>query len=203
VPYKCRDQFNRISTRVAGAPQVSFEECGGQFPTKRVVNFGSKRAARATRPELTVARDLVRRSQLSQVLNEARALAQFADKIVIVPKAMSLADELEEVIPSEFILGYSVPTKYGGTPIPPSCFRRPVHLLGGRPDRQRSLACQMNVVSFDCNRFTLDATFGDFFDGKRFRPHPIGGYERCLRDSLASINRMWKDYAGFTSRQAA
>ena len=57
------------------------------------------------------------------------------------------------------------------------CVRRPVHLLGGRPDVQRRLAELMPVFSIDTNRFTLDAAFGDYFDGEMFRPHPIGGYE--------------------------
>jgi hypothetical protein len=52
----------------------------------------------------------------------------------------------------------------------------------------------MPVVSMDCNRFTLDAQFGDYFDGRRFRPHPVGGYERCLEDSVLNINKLWVDY---------
>jgi hypothetical protein len=48
-------------------------------------------------------------------------------------------------------------------------FKRPVHLLGGRPDVQRLLAEIMPVVSLDCNRFTLDTAFGDYFDGDKFR----------------------------------
>jgi hypothetical protein len=105
-----------------------------------------------------------------------------------------LDDELEVVIPKEFILGYSVPTKYGMTSICPNRFKRPVHLLGGRPDIQRKLAEIMNVFSFDCNRFTLDAGYGDYFDGETFRPHPVGGYERCVADSITNINSLWEDY---------
>jgi len=52
----------------------------------------------------------------------------------------------------------------------------------------------MDVFSFDCNRFTLDAQFGDYFDGETFRPHPIGGYDRCIVDSVKNINRMWNSY---------
>ena len=35
---------------------------------------------------------------------------------------------------------------------------------------------------------------GDFFDGERFRPHPRGGYRRCLRDSVQHIDRLWRTY---------
>jgi hypothetical protein len=53
----------------------------------------------------------------------------------------------------------------------------------------------MRVVSFDCNRFTVDAAYGKFFDGGRFRRHPVGGYTRCLADSISNIDRLWHDYA--------
>ncbi len=58
----------------------------------------------------------------------------------------------------------------------------------------------MNVISVDCNRFTLDAEFGDYFDGETFRPHPKGGYKRCLRASILNINRLWETY---NARKAA
>jgi hypothetical protein len=125
-------------------------------------------------------------------------LAEYADTVIIVPKDPWLAEHLDELIPRQFILGFSVPSSYGGTLIPPDCFRRPVHLLGGRPDLQRRLAERMSVISFDCNRFTLDAAFGDYFDGETFRPHPKGGYERCIRESIKNINALWEKYTGPT-----
>jgi uncharacterized protein DUF6610 len=108
---------------------------------------------------------------------------------------------MEEIIPKEYLLGYSVPTKYGGTTIHPKWFRRGVHLLGGRPDVQRQLARLMRVVSIDCNRFTFDARFGDYFDGEIFRPHPTGGYVNCLADSIQNINAIWKAYSPKRVRQ--
>jgi hypothetical protein len=151
-------------------------------------------AARRTRPYITVARDVEDQSQLGKILLEADKLAAHSTRVIIVPKDRALEDSLESAIPSEFILGFSVPTRYGGTEITPRAFTRPVHLLGGRPDVQRRLAERMPVVSFDCNRFTLDARFGDYFDGNLFKPHPTGGYETCLRASIANINSLWCDY---------
>lgn len=151
-------------------------------------------AAKSTQPMVTVARDITNRRQLDRVLDQARELLLYSDEVMIVPKSRSLSEELEDVIPPEFGLGYSVPTKYGGTKIPTSSFKRPVHLLGGRPDVQRALADEMPVASLDCNRFTLDAQFGDYFDGETFRPHPEGGYDRCVKDSLSNINRLWRGY---------
>jgi hypothetical protein len=152
-------------------------------------------AAQATRPLMTVARDVVHLRQLKAVLHEAEQLSKHAKFVIIVPKAPGFAGRIEKLVPREFVLGFSVPTRYGGTKLAPSEFSRPVHLLGGRPDVQRRLAELMPVVSLDCNRFTLDATFGDYFDGEIFRPHPVGGYFQCLDDSLNNISNLWSTYA--------
>lgn len=150
------------------------------------------RAVKATRPLLTVARDIEHYSQLKAVLKQADELAKYAEQVVVVPKDRRLVPYMRSIA-SSFILGFSVPTKYGQTLIPAHCFDGwPVHLLGGRPDRQRALAEVLNVVSVDCNRFTLDAAYGDYFDGETFRPHPMGGYDRCVADSLRNINRLWR-----------
>lgn len=151
-------------------------------------------AAKSTYPMVTVARDIERRGQLAKVLDEAYELLEYAETVVIVPKPRSLSNDLNDLIPSVFRLGYSVPTKYGGTKISPVRFKRPVHLLGGRPDIQRQLATIMEVASMDCNRFTLDAAYGKYFDGERFCRHPKGGYEQCLRDSVKNINKIWATY---------
>jgi len=151
-------------------------------------------AAKIRKPFLTIARDVEFIEDLPQILDEASQIAEFSSHVAIVPKDIKLADKLQSDIPENFVLGYSVPTKYGGTAIPPQCFNRPTHLLGGRPDVQRRLAEAMPVVSFDCNRFTLDARFGDYFDGQIFRPHPTGGYLRCLEDSVANITALWSSY---------
>lgn len=151
-------------------------------------------AATTYRPLLTIARDIESLESLSLILREADQLARVCPNVVLVPKDPRLAEIIESQIPKRYILGYSVPTRYGGTLIPPEFFKRPTHLLGGRPDVQRALASQMPVVSFDCNRFTLDAAFGDYFDGQIFRPHPIGGYENCIRDSVRNITHLWSSY---------
>jgi hypothetical protein len=151
-------------------------------------------AAKATRPAMTVARDLVSVRDLGRVLDEAQELGEYAGLVVVVPKAALLTRRIHE-IPTKFVLGFSVPTRYGATRLPTSAFgNRPVHLLGGRPDVQRQLGERLHVVSMDCNRFTLDAAFGDYFDGETFRPHPRGGYRRCVRESVRNINALWDDY---------
>ncbi len=154
-----------------------------------------ERAAAKVRPYVTVARDIECISQVNEILREAGRLQRYATQVIVVPKDPQLETQLHRLIPNEFILGYSVPTRYGGTTISPEAFEWSVHLLGGRPDTQRRLAERMPVVSLDCNRFTYDAQFGDYFDGIRFKPHPVGGYDKCLSDSLVNINALWEDYA--------
>jgi hypothetical protein len=139
-------------------------------------------AVKAVEPMITVARDIERCEDLAEIISQAYELNSYCDYVVVVPKDPRLAGDMNGLIPSEFVLGYSVPTRYGKTGIPPSAFTRAVHLLGGSPQVQRRLADFMPVVSFDCNRFTIDALYGDYFDGLRFRPHPVGGYERCIRE---------------------
>ncbi len=146
---------------------------------------------RSTRPILTIARDVERKDDLPVIIDQAQELNLYCEKVIIVPKDKRLRD-LEELIPERFLLGYSVPTRYGGTAIPLSQFgRRPVHLLGGRPDVQYELSRSLTVWSFDGNRVTLDAQYGDFFDGTKFRAHPKGGYYECIRDSLKGIDKLW------------
>ena len=153
-------------------------------------------AVKKIHPKMTVARDIENIDDLTAILAEAEILEKHCDFVIIVPKDIKLIDKLE-LIPEKYILGYSVPSKYGKTEIPPEKFKnRKVHLLGGRPDVQRQLANVMNVISIDCTRFTLDAQFGDYFIGSKFVPHKIGGYENCLNDSIININKLWEDYYG-------
>lgn len=148
-------------------------------------------AVKSRQPALTVARDVESAGELDTIITEAEVLARHAGKVIIVPKDPLLQSERRLGVPHSFRMGYSVPTKYGGTTIPTEQFSGEVHLLGGRPDVQRRLANELNVVSLDGNRVTLDAKFGDVFIGDRFRPHPQGGYERCLRTSFENVNRLW------------
>lgn len=151
-------------------------------------------AAELTRPLVTIARDIEDQRDLRRIVDQAYRLREYATHVVLVPKDPLLESKLDWAIPSDFLLGFSVPTRYGGTTLSPHAFKRPVHLLGGRPDVQRKLAEQMHIFSIDMNRFTLDAAFGDYFDGESFRRHPVGGYRNCLADSVKNISAIWAGY---------
>ena len=182
-------------TNLRDVKSFAFEENGFLDIDWKNYSFDKHlKAAREKRPLLTIARDIECISQLDAVLTEAEQLSKYSNYVAIAPKDKKMMGRLTELIPKEHLLAYSVPTKYGGTPIPPESFDRPVHLLGGRPDTQRLLAEKMSVFSMDCNRFTLDARYGDYFDGETFRPHPKGGYAKCLADSVKNIDNLWIDY---------
>lgn len=186
----------------AGASYVRLRDIRGIEPVGFIdidwKNYDFKKHLRAVkdhRPLVTVANDLTCLSHFDKTLEQAYELLEWAKSVVLVPKDVRLGPDLAHLIPNDFILGYSVPTRFGGTSIPVECFGgRRIHLLGGRPDVQRRLAESLDVLSLDVNRFTLDAKFGDYFDGEKFRPHPVGGYHRCLQDSIRNIEALWDGY---------
>lgn len=150
-------------------------------------------ACAEARPHLTIARDVENILDLERILAQADKLKCFAQKVAIVPKDIKLIGRFRELIPKNFMLAYSVPTKYGGTSIPTKEFDRQVHLLGGRPDIQLSLAKELNVYSADCNRFTLDARYGYFFNGQKFIKPGNSNYFECIRKSIFNITEMWRN----------
>lgn len=159
------------------------------------------RAAEKTRPHITIARDVICLDDLPDILSEADRLLEFSERVAIVPKDEQFNHQiLSDLIPARFMLAYSVPSRYGGTSVSPELFDRDTHLLGGAPARQLELADKLQVYSLDCNRFTIDAKFGDRFDGTRFVASRHLGYRECLRQSVLAINDAW---LAATERKAA
>lgn len=111
-------------------------------------------------PYMATVLDWERDEQLAEVLSWAEEAAQYVKQIVIIPKIFDGIPRLPETIGNaEVILGYSVPTKYAGTPTPVWEFGNwPVHLLGGSPHRQIEMKYYLNVVSLDGNYINKLAT---------------------------------------------
>lgn len=104
---------------------------------------------------------------LETILTWADELSQYAKNVILIPKYDCLSE-----IPKEYVLGYSVETGYGGTPLPAGRFvSRRVHLLGGRWDRQLAILSELggDVVSLDNNYIQRIAKHGHFVlpDGSR------------------------------------
>lgn len=116
-------------------------------------------AVRDLRPKYATVRDVMTREQcavdniafyeLDQILEWAEELAQYAENVIVIPKWDCI-----DRIPEQYVLGYSVPTSHGGTPLPVKAFRgRRVHLLGGSWAAQLSYMAALgdDVVSLDMN----------------------------------------------------
>lgn len=119
------------------------------------------RALAKYRPHMASVLDLEKRDQLDSVLSWAEEAAQYCERVMIIPKVHGIIQRLpRRVEGADVILGYSVPTKHGGTAVWPGEFEGwPVHLLGGSPQAQMRHAVRFrNVVSADGNMMNKMAT---------------------------------------------
>lgn len=124
-------------------------------------------------PRYATVRDLVTREQaanagvayysLSETLDMAAQVAEHTDSVVLIPKYDCLDSLPETIGGTRVVLGYSVPSSYGGTLLPPAAFAgRPTHLLGGAWLSQRGFLNEMgaDVVSLDNNHVAKIARVG-------------------------------------------
>jgi hypothetical protein len=120
------------------------------------------------RPKYATVADIMSRKQceqagieyhsFEQIMTWAEELQEHAENVIVIPKIDCITD-----IPASYMLGYSVPSSYGGTPIPPDKFKgRRVHLLGGSPNKQIAYwqALRDEVVSLDNNYLLKIANYG-------------------------------------------
>ncbi|MER7487932.1 ParB/RepB/Spo0J family partition protein [Streptomyces sp. NPDC126497] len=129
------------------------------------------KAVAETKPKYATVRDVMTKAQcetagiefypLEQILDMAAEVAEHADHVIVIPKYDCL-----DKIPDEYVIGFSVPTSYGGTPMPAEALAgRRVHLLGGSWANQRRYLALLgdDVVSLDNNHLGRIAEFGSFY----------------------------------------
>lgn len=154
------------------------------------------------RPHLATVLDWEREEQLADVLGWAEDAAPFVEVVMIIPKVIGGVARLPRLVGGKPVrLGYSVPTKFGGTQVPAwEFYDWPVHLLGGSPKKQYEIAQYINVVSADGNYSQLMATkYCEFWDGREWQElADFGGkvekdaiYE-AFRRSCENIIKMWQ-----------
>jgi hypothetical protein len=158
---------------------------------------GLLEAAERHRPKYVVAGDYLRDEDNTQRVNRrARQLREYADNVIVVPKSPG---ELAEV-PEWCVVGYSVPSEYGGTDIPLREYRdisQPIHILGGTPHRQFEVVGKLwldSVCSVDGNSIHKAATIG----AKAWHPsvprwRKVDGedaVERAYRESVDNLARV-------------
>ncbi len=101
------------------------------------------------KPRMATVLDWEHDEQLSEVLSWAEEVAQYCERVLIIPKVMGGIDRLPRRIGGrDVVLAFSVPTKFGGTPLPMWEFAGwPVHLLGGSPHNQMHYAAHLNAIA--------------------------------------------------------
>lgn len=120
-------------------------------------------------PRYTTVRDIMTPAQcdaagiefysFGQIMEWAAELNEHAENVIVIPKTLDAIDK----IPEQYMLGYSVPSTYGGTPLPTEAFKgRRVHLLGGSPAKQLGYWQKLKdeVVSLDNNYLLNISRYG-------------------------------------------
>lgn len=105
------------------------------------------------RPYMASVLDWEHHGQLGEVLAWAEDVAPYVQVIMIIPKVSGGTYLIPRVIGGKPVrLGYSVPSRYGGTNLMLWEFEGwPVHLLGGSPNKQIALSRYLKVMSADGN----------------------------------------------------
>lgn len=108
------------------------------------------------RPTMATVLDWEHEDQLPEVLSWAEEAAQYVSDVLIIPKVSGVHRLPREIGGARVVLGFSVPTRHGGTSLLVWEFAGwPVHLLGGSPQQQmryyRAMHGGSEVVSTDGN----------------------------------------------------
>ena len=158
-------------------------------------------------PKYATVRDLMTKKQcqeagteyytFEQIMEWAEQVSEHAQNVIIIPKYDCI-----DKIPDKYMLGYSVPSSYGGTPLPLEAFKgRNVHLLGGNWKRQLTALSVLgeDIVSLDNNHMMKISRFGLMYgpNGTEVDAsthlQEYGGYFGYVVPFVLSIMRMVTD----------
>jgi hypothetical protein len=133
----------------------------------------------ALRPRYATVLDLLSKAQCEQmglpyksfdeIMKYAEDVEPHCENVILIPKYDCIAD-----IPKKYMLGYSVPSRYGGTPLAFDRFvGRRTHLLGGSVIRQFGLWCSYpdEVISIDTNYIHLISKYAQVAATDHARHH--------------------------------
>jgi hypothetical protein len=122
-------------------------------------------ALKKHRPYMASVLDIEEWRRLDEYLMRAEEISQYCTKVMLIPKVNGVIKHLpREINSKEVRLGYSVPTRFGGTTVPIAEFQDwPVHLLGGSPQIQMELAPRFNTASLDGNYAQLMTRYNQFW----------------------------------------
>jgi hypothetical protein len=167
------------------------------------------------RPWLATVPDVLALGELDRALLRGEEIAPHCDRVLVVPKAEGIIERLPRALGGKpVVLGYSVPTSYGGTELGLWSFQGwPVHLLGGNARTQADLCRYLRVVSADGNLAWRLARRGIVvnergvagptlrqMDGQSWPAR--GAHLEALRRSLANLRTFWGRHAEVEWRPA-
>jgi len=133
------------------------------------------------RPYMATVLDWERWSQYTEVMGWAEEIAPLVEEILIIPKIPGSVESIPTKISGKTVrLAYSVPTRYGGTTVPPrEMGLRPVHLLGGSPHAQMEYYGRIqNVVSADGNYHQKTAIMNLVWVSGKTKRGKLGSFTR-------------------------
>lgn len=169
------------------------------------------KAIKKHKPYMASVLDIEEWRRFDEYMMRAEEISQYCQIVMLIPKVNGIINHLpREINSKEVRLGYSVPTRFGGTTVPIAEFQDwPVHLLGGSPQKQFDLYPKFNTVSCDGNMAKLMANNCQFWtngnahyainkwwptllesEGKRWEGDDAP-YE-AFRRSCQNIMAMWK-----------
>ena len=101
------------------------------------------------KPRMATVLDWEQEDQLSEVLDWAEEVSQYCERVLIIPKVIGGIDRIPRMVNGKsIVLAFSIPTKFGGTPLPMWEFAGwPIHLLGGSPHKQMHYAAHLNAIA--------------------------------------------------------
>lgn len=164
-------------------------------------------ALKTHRPTMASVIDWEAQEQINEVLEWAEEAAAYVETVMIIPKVHGGIPTLPRMIGGKPVrLGFSVPTKFGGTEVSVSEFAAwPVHLLGGSPAAQMKYSYYLSAVSADGNMANKMANRGLFWrmgktkfsncwesisiNGERFNGN---GPLEAFRRSCENIAKFWE-----------
>lgn len=167
------------------------------------------------RPLLATVPDTMSTAEVDRTLRQAEQLAPHCATLLVVPKAADIILQIPRQIAGvPIILGYSVPTSYGGSELPLWDYLGwPIHLLGGNARRQLDCCRYLHVVSADGNLawrlarrgivITPSGRAGQTLrqaDGQRFCGP---AHLESLRRSLLNLRQFWSRHFSIDWRPAS
>jgi len=166
-------------------------------------------AVKQYKPRIATVLDWESKHSFETVIMWAEEIAPYVETVIIIPKVPGGVHRIPQAIGGKPVrLGYSVMTRYGGTAVPIWEFaRRPVHLLGGSPQKQMRLYRMLNVTSVDGNMIQERAHNGQYWTAgdatqarNRYFPQiqEMDGWtgadmpSEAFRRSCANVMKTWR-----------